>query len=77
MKKPIQIETCEWWFKGNFIQKQNEIRSDLIPYHVFKDTEVQETVGVCHTFTEAKRLCNMYPVKNPVSGWKEQLKAEY
>lgn len=77
MKKPIQIETSEWWFMGCFIQKQNDIRHDLIPYHVFKDDEIQETVGVCHTFSEAKRLCILYQVDNPVSGWKETLKAEY
>lgn len=51
--KLIQIEADEWWYKGCFIQKQNH--PNLLPYHVFQDTEEQETVGVCHSMLEAKK----------------------
>lgn len=55
MVKPIAIEVGEWWYKGCFIQKQDHPM--LSKYVVFKDTELQETVGTCGTMVEAKRLC--------------------
>lgn len=72
-EKPIQIEVGEWYYKGCFIQDQSSSPHDLPKYHVFQDTDEQMTVGTCWTFTEAKRLCVINEVKNPVSGWKEEL----
>lgn len=66
--KPIQIEVDEWWFKGCFIQKQYHPK--LKPYHVFKDTENQETVDTCFTFTEAKKLCDLNKIKDFKQGYK-------
>jgi hypothetical protein len=66
--KPIKIETNEWWFKGCFIQKQ--FHPELKPYHVFKDTEKQETVDSCLTFGEAKSLCKLHEVKDCKHGYK-------
>jgi hypothetical protein len=71
IKKPIQIEADEWWFKGCFIQKQ--IHPLIKPYHVFKDTEQQETIDTCFTFTEAKKLCNLNEVKDFKQGYKSFL----
>ena len=68
MKNAIQIDINEWWFKGCFIQKQ--INPKLKKYHVFKDTEQQETVGTCSTFLEAKKLCNLNEVKQFKHGYK-------
>lgn len=68
MKKLIQIEANEWWFKGCFIQKQ--LHPYLKTYHVFKDTEQQETIGTCFTFREAKELCNLNDVKDFKQGYK-------
>lgn len=51
----VQIDVDEWWFLGCFIQKQ--IHPQLKPYHVFKDSEAQETIGACNTFAEAKKMC--------------------
>ena len=66
--KPIKIEGDEWWFKGCFIQKQSN--PELKPYHVFKDTENQETVDTCFTFSEAKKLCVFNEVKDFKHGYK-------
>ena len=72
---PILIEVGEWYYKGCFIQLQNQYNHpELLKYHIFKDTENQETIKTCGTFSEAKLLCDINEVKNPVSGWKEQLK---
>ena len=68
ISNPIQIEEGEWWLKGCFIQKQ--IHPLLKPYHVFRDTENQETIGTCFTFTEAKKLCNLNEVKDFKQGYK-------
>ena len=68
MKKPIQIEIDEWWFKGCFIQKQ--MNPNIKPYHIFKDTEQQDTIGTCFTFAEAKQLCNLNEVKDFKQGYK-------
>ena len=62
IEKPVQIEVDEWWFKGCFIQKQNHPKLKL--YYVFKDTEDQESIDSCYNFIEAKKLCNLYQVKN-------------
>jgi hypothetical protein len=59
--RPIQIEVGEWWYKGCFIQRQTHPK--LKPYHVFKDTETQETIGDCFSFNEAKNLCELNGVK--------------
>ena len=69
--KPIQIEDGEWWYKGCFIQKQTY--PGLKPYHVFKDTENQETIDSCFTMTEAKKLCKLNEVKNYKYGAKSFL----
>ena len=69
--KLTQIETGEWLYKGCFIQKQNH--PSLMPYHVFQDTETQQTVGTCYTFTEAKKLCELYKVDNPIHTPKDYL----
>ena len=55
MNKPIQIEGGEWWFKGCFIQEQNHPK--LSKYVIFKDTDLQETVGTASNMREAKKLC--------------------
>ncbi|MBC7524807.1 MAG: hypothetical protein H7239_10245 [Flavobacterium sp.] len=54
--KPKQIEVDEWIYKGCFIQKSKH--HNLIGnYEVFKNDELQFHVGRCHTFTDAKKLC--------------------
>lgn len=55
MKKPIQIEDGEWWFKGCFIQTQNH--PSLSKYAVFADTELQEHIGVASNMKDAITLC--------------------
>lgn len=65
----VCIENGEWWYRGCFIQKQN-IRLSIKPYHVFKDTEDQETIDTCNTFTEAKKLCRNNEVKEFKYGYK-------
>jgi hypothetical protein len=66
--KPINIDTDEWWFKGCFIQKQKHLK--LTHYHVFRDTEQQESIGTCFTFLEAKKLCKLNEVKDFKQGYK-------
>lgn len=66
MNKPIQIESGEWYFKGCFIQNQEH--PALSKYHVFKDTEQQETIDTCNTMVEAKKLCRLNEVINPYLG---------
>ena len=53
--KPVLIEIGEWSYNGCFIQIQNHPL--LLKYHVFRDSEKQETIGTCATFKEAKKLC--------------------
>ena len=64
--KPIKIDVDEWWFKGCFIQRQKHPKLKL--YHVFKDTETQETISDCFNFKEAKILCQLNEVKNFFQG---------
>lgn len=72
MEKPIKIGLDEWWYKGCFIQKQ--FNPLLKKYHVFKDTEIQETISTCHSFTEAKKLCILNEVKDYKFGYETFLK---
>ena len=69
--KPYKIEIDEWYYKGCFIQKQEHPK--LPKYHVFKDTENQETIDGCYTFQEAKKLCELNEVKNPLNGLKSYI----
>jgi hypothetical protein len=62
--KPIKIENDEWLYKGCFIQKQTHPK--LKPYHIFQDTKNKTTVGTCYTFFEAKKIAEIYEVKNPI-----------
>lgn len=56
MKRPIQIETKEWLYKGCFIQES--VHPKLVGrYEVFKNDAAQTHVGRCNTFAEAKGLC--------------------
>lgn len=66
--KPIEIEVGEWYYKGCFIQRQYS--PNLRKYHVFKDTEDQETIDTCQTFKHAVSLCNGNEVKSPFFGLK-------
>lgn len=63
-----QIDTDEWYYKGNFIQKQNH--PQLEPYFVFKDTEDEQIIGGASSFSYAKFLCeqyyNEYPLHSPL-----------
>ena len=63
-----QIETDEWYYNGNFIQKQSQ--PSLAPYVVFKDTLEQEHVGVAYDFRHAKNVCednyNKTPLHSPL-----------
>jgi hypothetical protein len=68
IKRPVQIEVGEWYFKGCFIQEQNHPK--LEKYSVFQDTEEQLTVGTCHTMAEAKAICYKNEVKEPLRGLK-------
>ena len=68
MKKPVQIEIGEWWYKGCFIQEQNH--PQLSKYIVFKDTEQQEHVDTATTFADAKKLCKDNEVKDYKYGYK-------
>ena len=65
---PVTIETGEWYYKGCFIQRQDN--PHLLRYHVFKDTENQETINTCSSFKEAILLCDINEVKNPFLGLK-------
>jgi len=69
--KPVKIETGEWYYKGCFIQEQTH--PELLKYHVFQDTENQNTVGTCDYFKEAKELCKSHEVKNPKNGLKSYI----
>ena len=69
MKKPIEIEDGEWWFRGNFIQKQDHPL--LNKYVVFSDTEQQQTVGTTNNFATAKNIC----IENEVIEFKFGYKA--
>jgi len=64
--KPKQIENGEWYYKGCFIQKQTHPL--LLKYHVFKDTEAQETISTCSTLKEAISLCDANEVETPFLG---------
>lgn len=57
MKKsrPIKLTDGEWWFHGLFIQKTSH--PQLMPYHIFMDSESQKTIAVCTTFKEATEIC--------------------
>lgn len=66
INKPIQIEVGEWYYKGCFIQEQDH--PSLLKYHVFKDTELQETIDVCSSFKQAKKLCQENEVIKPKIG---------
>lgn len=61
MKKPIQIEIGEWWYKGCFIQQQNH--PQLAKYTIFADTEGQEHIDSACTFSEAKKVASNNEVK--------------
>jgi hypothetical protein len=69
--KPIQIDPKEWYYMGCFIQQQ--VHPKLLKYCVFQDTEEQATVGVCHTFTEAKSIAKANRVENPLHSASEYL----
>lgn len=71
---PIKITDGEWWFHGLFIQKQNHPHYNLMPYHIFMDTEIQETIGFCTTFKEAKEICKLNKNANYKYGCKSFLK---
>lgn len=73
--KPIQISTDEWWYKGCFIQKNDDyLWSRIKKFSVFKDTSLQETIDNCWTMNEAKSLCKLNEVKNPYYGYEQFLK---
>jgi hypothetical protein len=55
-EKPVPVEIGEWRYFGCFIQEQPG-HLGLLRYHVFQDTPAQTTIGVCHTFDEAKAIC--------------------
>lgn len=55
-EKPRKIEMGEWIYKGCFIQKSEHPHLKG-KYEVFKNDEPQTHVDRCHTFAEAKRLC--------------------
>ncbi len=55
-KKPEQIDTDEWLYKGCFIQKQNHPRLKG-NYFIFKNDELQTFVNSCYSFKEAKIIC--------------------
>lgn len=54
--KPKLIECDEWLYKGCFIQKSEHVKL-IGKYEVFKNDSVQTHVGRCHTFTDARKLC--------------------
>jgi hypothetical protein len=68
-KKPIKIEIGEWWYMGCFIQKQEHPK--IKPFHIFKDTEMQESINTCSTFLEAKKICELNEVKKFKQGYKQ------
>jgi len=74
ISNPVQIADDEWWYKGCFIQKQ--IHPLLKPYHVFRDSEKQESVGTCYTFTESKKICDLNEVKDFKQGYKSFLQSK-
>ena len=55
-EKPKQIEVDEWIYKGCFIQKSEHPQLKG-KYEVFKNNEEQTHIDRCHTFVEAKKLC--------------------
>lgn len=63
--EPVQVEDGEWHYYGCYIQKQDH--PQLLPFHVFQDTEDQDTVGTAHTFEEAKAIARANRVISPVS----------
>jgi hypothetical protein len=80
MNKPFQIEVGEWWFKGCFIQEQNQPK--LHKYVIFADTEEQEHLGTSNTFSGAIKICKENEVKDyklgiKAFGFSEPLGAKY
>lgn len=51
-----QIDSEEWLYKGCFIQKSEHPQLKG-KYEVFKNDEMQTHIDRCHTFAEAKKLC--------------------
>lgn len=65
-RKPVQIETGEYWFNGNIIQLQNHPK--LKPFLVFQDTARKgdniSPVGF-YSFKEAIEHCLKNPCRSP------------
>jgi hypothetical protein len=60
-KKPVQIETNEWWFNGSIIMKQDDFR--LPKWVSFPDTKDQTPTSVHRSKKEAIE----FALANPVS----------
>ena len=58
--KPILIDVCEWYYKGCIIQKQDH--QELMRYLIFQDDAYHLTVGMSHTFSEAKKIAELNEV---------------
>ena len=62
-KKPVQIETGEWWFNGRIIQELNHPL--LSKFISFSDDDESFMTDTHSTFKEAVKHCLDNPCLNP------------